>query len=358
MASDREGPASAGQAEVELSTPASRAGLGAAVAVAAGLASLPWWAEPSTLHLIVEAVCLLVLAQMWNLLGGYGGLVSVGQQAYVGLGGYALVALADHAGLDPFLCVPLGGAVAALAAIPVSRVAFRLQGGYFAIGTWVIAEVFRLSIANTRWLGGGSGQSLISMRAYPRSLREAVTYWIALAVLVAAVLSMYLLLRSRFGLGLTAMRDSEVAAESQGIDVAATKLWVYGVAAFGGGVAGALYFLMNLRISPDAAFGVNWSAVPIFIVLIGGIGTIEGPIVGTALFFALRELLVDHGAWHLIVIGLCAVVITIAYPRGLWGEVSRRFDVSFFPVQRRVRWPTGPSEPAGPDTPAAHPRRG
>jgi len=323
-------------ASIRRSTTASRVGAGGAVAAAAALATLPWWADPSALRLVVEAVCLLVLAQMWNLLAGYGGLVSVGQQAYVGLGGYALVTLADLAGLDPFLCVPLGGVIAALAALPVSRVAFRLEGGYFAIGTWVIAEVFRLAVANTRALGGGSGQSLISMRHYPRTLREAATYWMALALLALTLVSIYAVLRSRFGLGLTAMRDSEVAAESQGIDVGATKLGVYVAAAFGSGVAGALYFLMNLRISPDAAFGVSWTAFVIFIVVIGGIGTIEGPIVGTLLFFALREALADYGAWYLIVLGLVAVITMLACPQGLWGWVARRFDVHFFPVQRRV----------------------
>lgn len=327
------------QATARLSTAASRIGLWGGMVLAGGLATLPWWADASALRLIVEAVCLLVLAQMWNLLAGYGGLVSVGQQAYVGLGGYTLVTLADFAGLDPFVCIPLGGVVAALVALPVSRVVFRLQGGYFAIGTWVVAEVFRLAIANTSALGGGSGQSLVSLRAYPKGLREAVTFWIGLALLVAVVASLYALLRSRFGLGLTAMRDSEVAAESQGIDVAATKLRVYAISAFGGGLAGALYFLMNVRISPDAAFGVNWSAFAIFIVVIGGTGTIEGPIVGTLLFFALRELLAGYGAWYLIAIGLVAVVTMIICPQGLWGWVARRFDLHFFPVQRRVHWP-------------------
>ena len=315
---------------------AGRAGLWGGAALAAGFATLPWWADASTLRLVVEAVCLLVIAQMWNLLAGYGGLVSVGQQAYVGLGGYALVVLADFAGLDPFLCVPLGGLVAALAAVPVSRIAFRLQGGYFAIGTWVIAEVFRLAVANASALGGGSGQSLVAMRAFPKDLRESLTYWIALALLVAVMVGLYGLLRSRHGLALTALRDSEVAAESQGIDVTATKFMVYTVAAFGGGCAGALYFLMNLRISPDAAFGVNWSAFTIFIVVIGGTGTLEGPIVGTLLFFLLRETLADYGTWYLIVIGVVAVVTMLACPQGLWGWLARRLDFSFFPLRRRV----------------------
>jgi branched-chain amino acid transport system permease protein len=326
-----------------------RAGLGAAAVLVVALTALPWWADASTLRLVVEAACLLVLAQMWNLLAGYGGLVSVGQQAYVGLGGYALVTLADLGGLDPFACVPLAGALAALAAVPVSRAVFRLQGGYFAIGTWLVAEVFRLAVANAPALGGGSGQSLISMRAYPRALRESLTYWIALALLVAVMAAMYGLLRSRFGLALMAMRDSEVAAESQGVDVAAVKLWVYVAAAAGGGLAGALYFLMNLRISPDAAFGVNWSAISIFIAVIGGTGTIEGPIAGTLLFFALREALAEHGAWYLIALGLVAIITMVACPQGLWGWLTQRFDLHLFPVRRRVVGaPVSPSAPGGP----------
>jgi len=321
---------------VHRATRASRvAGVAAIVAVLV-LASLPAWADPSTLRLFVEFACLLALAQMWNLLAGYGGLVSVGQQGYLGVGGYALVAAADLGGLNPFLCVPLAGAVAALVAVPTSRIVFRLQGGYFAIGTWVVAESLRLVASNTAAVGGGTGTSLISIREFPKALRESVTFWIALAVAVGAVAALYWLLRSRHGLALAAIRDSERAAASQGVDIAATKFWVYVIAAFGCGVVGALYFLVNLRISPDAAFGVSWTAFVIFIVVIGGIGTIEGPIIGTLLFFVLRETLADFGTWYLIVLGLVAVVVMVRFPRGLWGYVAERFDLHLFPVRRRV----------------------
>ena len=165
-------------------------------------------------------------------------------------------------------------------AVPVSWVAFRLQGGYFAIGTWVIAEVFRLSFANVSAVGGGSGTSLTALRGIERATRESVTYWMALGCVVAAIALVYLFLRSKQGLALLAIRDNEVAAESQGIAVRRMKLAVYVVAAFGAGLAGALYFVGNLRISPDAAFSVNWTAFAIFMVVIGGIGRIEGPIVG------------------------------------------------------------------------------
>ena len=324
-------------AYVERATIASRIGAGFAVLLLATGISLPWWSDAGTMRLLVEFFCFLAMAQMWNLLAGYGGLVSIGQQAYLGLGGYALFALANHAGLNPFLCVPLAGLFAALIAWPTAKLVFRLRGGYFAIGTWAVAEVFRLLLANVATFGGGSGQSLRAMAAIPREVREPVAYLMALAAAVAAIAVVYLLLRSRHGLALTAIRDSEVAAASQGIDVAFTKFWVYIVSAAGFGVVGALYYMNILRISPNAAFDVNWTAYVIFIVVIGGIGTIEGPIVGTLLYFLLRETLAEYGAWYLIALGLIAVVVMIWFPGGIWGALSKKFDLHLFPVRRWLR---------------------
>jgi branched-chain amino acid transport system permease protein len=324
--------------KVQRATHASRSGLFVAVIAFALLASFPFWADASWLRLFVEFTCFLVLAQMWNLLAGYGGLVSVGQQAFVGLGGYGLVVLANHSGLNPFWCLPLAGLFAALLAVPTALVVFRLQGGYFAIGTWVVAEVYRLLFANASFLGGGSGTSLMALRGIPKTTRESTTFWIALLLAFGSVALVYWLLRSREGLALTAIRDSELAAASQGIDVRAVKFRVYVIAALGGGLAGALYFLSNLRISPDAAFGVNWTAYIIFIVVIGGIGTIEGPIVGTVIYFVLREFFGDLGTWYLITLGLTAIVVMVKFPKGLWGYVTQRFDLRFFPVQRRLRF--------------------
>ena len=325
---------------VQRRTRASQIGAMVAIASVATLIAMPWWGGSDTMRLFVEFACFLVLAQMWNLLAGYGGLVSVGQQAYLGLGGYALVVLANKFDVNPFLAVPLAGVIAGLIAIPTSQVVFRLQGGYFAIGTWVVAEVYRLLIANTSAIGGGSGTSLTAMRGIPKAFRESVTFWIALAMLVIVLALVYVLLRSRYGLGLTAMRDSETASESQGIAVGRTKLIVYLISAVGCGLAGALYFLNILRISPDAAFGVNWSAYIIFIVVIGGIGTIEGPIIGTLLYFVLRQFLGDFGTWYLIILGSVAIITMVKFPYGLWGYVARRFDIQFFPVQRRIYFPS------------------
>ena len=333
-------PARAGTVRVVRHNRASRGALATGLFLVAAAATLPWWAPAdeasSWMRSFVEIACYFVFALMWNLLAGYGGMVSIGQQAFFGLGGYAMLVLGNFAGVNPFLAVPLGALVAAAIAVPVSFVAFRLTGGYFAIGTWVIAEVFRLGVANVSAVGGGSGTSLTALRGIERATREVATYGLALACTVAAIACVYLFLRSKRGLALLAIRDNEVAAESQGIDVRGMKLAVYVVAALGSGLAGALYFLGNLRISPDAAFSVNWSAFAIFMVVIGGIGRIEGPIVGAIVFWALNHFLSDYGTWYLLGLGLLAIVTTLGFRQGLWGWAQQRWGWSLFPTQRRL----------------------
>jgi branched-chain amino acid transport system permease protein len=303
----------------------------------AGLIALPWTGDAGMMRMVVELIALLVLAQMWNLLAGYAGLVSIGQQAYVGLGGYALVVLADDLGVNPFLAVPLAGLVAAAFALPTAAAVFRFRGGSFAVGTWAVAEVYRLLVANTDVLGRGTGRTLKAVFPLSRETRELGTYALALGIGLGALVAVYAYLRSRQGLGLTAIRDSEPASESLGVDVFRTKLAVYLIAAFGTGVTGALIYLNLLRIAPDAAFSINWTAYTIFIVVIGGLGTVEGPIVGTLLFFLLREALSDFGAWYMILLGMLAVVAMLRFPQGLWGLLAERFDLHVFPLQRRVR---------------------
>lgn len=299
--------------------------------------TLPAWGESSTMRDFVELACYFVFAMMWNLLAGYGGMVSIGQQAFFGLGGYGMLVLADHVGVNPFVAIPLAALGAAVVAWPLSWLAFRLQGGYFAIGTWVIAEVLRLSVANTSAVGGGSGTSLTALAGIPKGTRESVTYWMALACVVGTVVLVYLFLRSKQGLALMAIRDNETASESQGIAVGRMKLSVYLVAAFGAALAGALYFVSTLRISPDAAFSVNWTAFAIFMVIIGGIGRIEGPIVGTLIFFVLNKMFSSYGTWYLMGLGLLAIVVTLYFKQGLWGWVQQRHGWVLFPTQRTLR---------------------
>jgi branched-chain amino acid transport system permease protein len=327
----------AGTLTIERTTRASRVAAVGGALLLAGLIALPLTREAGLMRMVVELIALLVLAQMWNLLAGYAGLVSIGQQAYIGLGGYALIVLADDLGVNPFLAVPLAGIVATVFALLTASVVFRFRGGYFAVGTWAVAEVYRLLVANTGALGRGTGRTLKAVFPLARETRELVTYGLALAVGVAAMAAVYCYLRSRLGVGLMAVRDSEPASESLGVDVYLTKLRVYLIAAFATGMTGALIYLNLLRISPDAAFSINWTAYTIFIVVIGGLGTLEGPIVGTLVFFLLRELLADYGAWYMILLGALAVVTMMRYPQGVWGLIAERWDLHIFPVRRRVR---------------------
>src|SRR6185437_11586076 len=239
-------PQGVGMSIVAHATTSSRIGVTLIALTAVALAAAPLWASQLTLRLLAEMFTFIVLASLWNLLAGYAGLVSVGQQAYVGLGGYLLFGLAMFGGVPPVLAILVAGPVSAIIAIPVAAVMFRLRGAYFAIGTWVMAEVFRLVASQVAPLGGGSGISLpasiILAMAKTRTAREYEIYWLALALMAAVLGTIVLLLRSRHGLALTAIRDNELAAQSNGVDVRRLKLAVYLLTAFGTGMAGALIF--------------------------------------------------------------------------------------------------------------------
>jgi branched-chain amino acid transport system permease protein len=323
-------------------------GVGLACALGV-LVTVPWWASESLMRDFVEFFTLLALAQMWNLLAGYAGLVSIGQQAFIGIGAYSLYMLGDKGGVHAFGAVALAGLVAAAISAAIAPLAFRLRGGYFAIGTWVIAEVFALLTLNgTDFgldLGGGVGVTIYSAARLEREFRAHGTYWWALGVGAGSVLLAYAILRSRVGLALTAIRDDETAARSLGVNVLRTKVLVWIVAAFGCGLAGAVIYLNLVRVEPAAAYTVNWSAFMIFIVVIGGIGTIEGPIIGTIIFFVLQQELANYGAWYLIILGSVAVLAAVWLRGGIWGVVDRRFGLQLFPVQRRVRFRSGRPAP-------------
>ncbi len=300
-------------------------------AIVVVLAVAPALVGPGTTSTLVDVFVLLAMASMWNLLAGYAGLVSVGQQAFVGLGAYVVLVLAQW-GIQPYLALPLAAVACAVAAIPISWLVFRLRGAYFAIGTWVVADAIQLAVSRVPSLGGGTGAILPGVAKIDPSTRLAWTYWAALAVTVAAMAAAYLLLRGRLGLVLTAIRDHEVGARSIGANVGSAKRVVFLIAAAGTGLAGGVLLLSQLNVLASAAFSVQWSAKMLFIVIIGGIGTIEGPVVGTIVYFVLQQALADYGAWYFIVLGIVAIVIALWAPRGLWGLVADRIHLRPFPV--------------------------
>jgi branched-chain amino acid transport system permease protein len=326
---------------VEHATRSSRIGVVLIAIALVVIALAPYWGDRQTLRLLAEMFTFIALASLWNLLAGYAGLVSVGQQAFVGLGGYVLFALAMLLDVNPILAIFIAGPIGALVAVPVALLIFRLRGAYFAIGTWVVAEVFRLFASQVSVLGGGSGISLpasvVLAMAPSRQMREFEMYWLALLLTVATLAAIFVLLRSRHGLALTAIRDNELAAQSTGIGVWGIKFAVYVLTAFGTSMVGAFIFLQKLRISPDTAFSVNdWTAFVIFITVIGGIGRIEGPIIGTIIFFALRQTFAGLGSLYLLMMGAVAIVVMLWAPKGLWGMIVERFGWQILPLQRHL----------------------
>lgn len=335
---------------VQVSTRASRVFVLGALLLVAVLVFAPTIASRSTLQDLILVFLLASLALCWNLMAGYAGLISVGQQAFVGLGGYALFAFIIVGGLDPLVAIPLAALIVALLSIPVGYLVFRMQGAYFAVVTWVVAEVFRLLLAQWRDLGGGTGTSLprsatsdmIGMEFVAElfgvrsaAAREIIIYWAALFTIVLVVGGCYYLLRSRIGLGLRAIKDGEVAAQSVGVSTTRIKFAIYVFAAFCAGLVGAIYFLQTSRISPDAAFSLlDWTAYIIFIVVIGGLATIEGPIIGAILFVVLRNALSGYGPWYLIVLGVLGIAIMLLAPKGVWGNFSQFTGVHLFPTRR------------------------
>jgi branched-chain amino acid transport system permease protein len=155
---------------------------------------------------------------------------------------------------------------------------------------------------------------------------------------IGALALVYGLLRSRVGLALTAIRDSEVASASLGIKIDRIKYAVYVAVAGMTAMVGSIIALQKIRVSPDAAFSVNdWTAFVIFIVVIGGIGTIEGPIIGTIVYFLLREFLADLGSIYLMLLGAIAIVIMLVAPKGIWGYIAPRWNISLFPTGYHVK---------------------
>jgi branched-chain amino acid transport system permease protein len=328
-----------GAFKVERATPESRAFAAVLTLGVLVLASLPDWGGSGNMRLVSEMAYYLALAQLWNLLAGYAGLVSVGQQAFVGIGAYTLFYLSSELDLHPLLALALAAPICALMSIPMALLIFRLRGAYFAVGTWVLAETLQLAVSLITPLGAGSGMSLtpaiVRQIAPDRAGREMIVYWISLAIAIVVSAIVYLLLRSKHGLALTAIRDSERASESLGVDTYRTKLMIYVVTAACTGVVGAFIFLQKLRLSPEAGFSINdWTVVVIFMVVIGGIGTLEGPLIGMLIYFVLREFLANYGTWYLILLGVVAVAIMLRAREGIWGLVAHKFNLHLFSVRR------------------------
>jgi branched-chain amino acid transport system permease protein len=265
----------------------------------------------------------LAMANMWNLLAGYSGLISLCQPAFLGLAGYTL-AIGTWVGL-PWWAGLLGGAiVAALFALLISVPVFRLSGIYFAIGTLVVPEALRMIFYLWRPVGGqmqGAGAGY--MIKGTGGVSTHLIYWLAFVVGIGSIFLMRRILRSRLGLGLAAIRDNERTAASCGVSVFKLKLYTFIIAALVTGLSGAVYYLYQGYIEPSATFNVRWTMTLLLATVIGGIRTEEGPFIGTIVVVFLYFLLARYAGYSLLIQGMILIGLMLLSPQGIVGMLRR-----------------------------------
>jgi branched-chain amino acid transport system permease protein len=308
-------------------------------AITGVLIALPWYAGFGSQRLMVEVFTVFAMAVAWNLLAGYGGMVVIGQHAFVGIGAYALFYFSNQFGWNPWWTLPLAAILSAIFALISAWPMFRLSGAYFAVATWVLAELLRIGALNSDVVGAGAGMPLTTIREFSREARNAGVYWASLAIGVSSLLIGRGLLRSRMGLALTSLRDAEPAARACGVPVGTVKLVLWVLAATITGTAGAVAYMSTLQVSPDASFGLQWTAASLFIVVLGGLGTLEGPVIGTLVYFLLREYFGQWGAWYFIGLGMLAILTMVFAPGGAWSLVTKRHAFDPLSIRRMMPRP-------------------
>ena len=299
-------------------------GLAPLIAVLVVLALLPIIGAPHAwlLYLFLFFIY-LAMANMWNLLAGYSGLISLCPAAFIGLGGYTMTIM-TWLGLPYYVGIIPGAIVAALFAMLISIPVFRLKGIYFAIGTLVVPEILRFVFLLWRPVGGvlygrGAGYSVKGVA----EVSSAEVYWLALVVGIASIFLMRYILRSKVGTGLAAIRDNDNTAASSGINVFNLKLYSFVIAAFVTGLAGAIFYIYQGFIEPVSAFSLRWLIIIILATVIGGEGTEEGPIVGTIIVVVLYFLLARYAEISLLIQGVILVGIMLLAPQGIMGSIRR-----------------------------------
>jgi branched-chain amino acid transport system permease protein len=315
-----------------------------AACLLAVLALGPWIFSASVTDHLTTLFIYVILAVMWNALAGYGGLISIGQQAFFGLGAYALIRLSS-AGIPLYLAMLIGALLVGLLALPVGQLMLRLRGGEFAVGMWVLAELTHFLVNLDPMIQGETGTSLVALNAFAPASARADTYWMGLLIMLALLVTVFMLLRGRVGASIQAIRDDEVAAASLGVNVGAGKRVMFILAAFGTAAAGALWVTTSISFQPAAYFNIQWTAYMLFMALVGGLGTFEGPIIGAILFFLIETWFGATGVVYLIGLGAIALGFAIFLPRGLWGLVETRFGLRFLPVGYRLQARSGSPVP-------------
>ena len=316
-------------------SPSSKIRLAAIAVILALLLTLPAWGSSYAVFMVTLMGINITLGQMWNLLAGYSGLVSLVLQMYIGVGAFTLAAFSDYLGVPLILGLLLGGVVSTIIAVGLSYLLLRMKGMYFAIATWMFAEAMVLLIVQFEFFGKGQGLFVLAARA----LGSTQKYYFSVVMMLVVTFVMVLLLRSKLGLGLFSIRDNDTAAQTSGIPLFKSKLLVMMITGFVTGVCGGVYYIYFVWVQPYSAFSITtWTVAAVFIVVIGGIGTITGPIVGGIIYVFLSQYLAmlsnQIGSLNMVILGAIAVTVIIAAPKGIVGALQERFGFEIISARR------------------------
>ena len=283
------------------------------------------------LHICILVFMWTVLGAAWNVLGGFAGQVSFGHAALFGIGSYVTIILYLKGGLAPWWGIPIGGVAAAAAAVPIGFLCFRLRGPYFSLSTLAVAEIVRLLALNLDSVTNGPVGFLITSLPRVQLLGHALDwegktpfYAVAGALALFSLATTAWLKRSRLGAYLVAIRENEDAAEAVGIDTVRTKVLTLALSAFLAGMGGGFYAFYFRYIDPDAVLNIALSMEMVFIAMVGGLGTVGGPLIGAIFLTTIGEAVRERfQVGHLIFYGLFMMLVIRFMPEGIWGRAHR-----------------------------------
>jgi branched-chain amino acid transport system permease protein len=299
--------------------------------VVLGLATAPLWGSDYVVLFCLLFCLYLSLSQMWNLLCGYSGLLSLGQQAFIGFSGYTVAVVTNYYGVYIWLSVFVGGVLSGVLALFMSLFIFRMRGVYFGIGTWIFAEALLLAFGQWKYVKYAQGL-FIQPRPAP-SITDI--YYAALIIGVGSVVLVYGILRSKIGLGLMAMRDDEAVSNTMGVEVFRSKLLCFIIAAFVTALAAGVLYTYQVFIQPYKAFAIDWTVKLVFIVIIGGIGTIEGPIIGAFVYVLLSQWLAEYISVSMLILGAIAITVILVAPKGIVGTIQEKLGFEILSPRRK-----------------------
>ena len=292
-----------------------------------------FWGSQYLISIVTLVMIYLAMSQMWNLLSGFAGLTSLGHQAFFGIGGYVLALVAQKFQISMWWSFLIAIVICVVFAFIISVPVFKMNGVYFTIGTWIIAEALCTLFLNWDFVNYGIGYTISAAL----KISQSTLYLMSAILGVGSTALLVVIMRSKLGMSLRAIRDNTSAAEVRGVKVFSTKLIVFLISAAVMGLCGIVMYINQIYITPKGAFSMDWTIVMVFIVIIGGSGTIEGPIVGAFIYVIINRILYNFPGYTNLILGIIAIVIIILAPKGIMGYLDEKFNWDVFDIRRRLQ---------------------